>query len=71
MKKERNSVIASRKIEHGVVKVEDGLLAAFMLVLTFSIIFQVVCRYVLKVSSPWCEEAPAARSSTMATSAST
>lgn len=56
MKKERNSVIASRKIEHGVVKVEDGLLAAFMLVLTFSIIFQVVCRYVLKVSSPWCEE---------------
>ena len=29
MKKERNSVIASRKIEHGVVKVEDGLLAAF------------------------------------------
>ena len=47
MKKERNSVIASRKIEHGVVKVEDGLLAAFMLVLTFSIIFQVVC---------WCEE---------------
>ena len=56
MKKERNSVIASRKIEHGVVKVEDGLLAAFMLVLTFSIIFQVVCRYVPKVSSPWCEE---------------
>ena len=56
MKKERNSVIASRKIEHGIVKVEDGLLAAFMLVLTFSIIFQVVCRYVLKVSSPWCEE---------------
>ena len=56
MKKERNSVIASRKIEHGIVKAEDGLLAAFMLVLTFSIIFQVVCRYVLKVSSPWCEE---------------
>ena len=56
MKKENNSIVASRKIEHGVVKVEDGLLAIFMLVLVFAIVFQIVCRYLLKVGSPWCEE---------------
>lgn len=56
MKKERDSVITLRKIEHGFVKVEDAALAVFMLVLVFTIVYQIVCRYVLKIGSPWCEE---------------
>lgn len=56
MKEERSCVAACRKVEHGFIKVEDAALAAMMLVLVFSIIYQVVCRYVLEISSPWCEE---------------
>jgi TRAP-type C4-dicarboxylate transport system permease small subunit len=56
MEKEKGSVKTCRKIEHGFVKAEDVFLAVALLVLTASIIIQIVCRYVLKISSPWCEE---------------
>ncbi|MEG1875721.1 MAG: TRAP transporter small permease [Angelakisella sp.] len=54
--KEHNAVRAFSKAEHGIVAVERGFLFAAMIVLVFSIVIQVICRYVLKVSSPWCEE---------------
>ena len=56
MIKEKKSISMCRAFEHNLVKVEDMLLALFMLVLVFAIIYQIVCRYVLKVGSPWCEE---------------
>lgn len=56
MSKERGTVKTCRKIEHGFVKVEDGFLFLALIVLTASIIIQIVCRYLLKISSPWCEE---------------
>lgn len=45
-----------RTIEHGMVKIEDTVLFLELVILTASILIQIVCRYILKVSSPWCEE---------------
>lgn len=56
MKDEKGAVRTCRRIEHGFVKVEDWFLLLAMLVLTGSIVIQIVCRYVLKISAPWCEE---------------
>lgn len=56
MIKEKKSISTCRTIEHNLVKIEDLFLAVFMLVLVFAIIYQIVCRYVLKIGSPWCEE---------------
>jgi TRAP-type C4-dicarboxylate transport system, small permease component len=56
MSNEKGTVKTCRKIEHGFVKVEDGFLFLALIVLTASIVIQIVCRYILKISSPWCEE---------------
>lgn len=56
MSNEKGAVKTFRKIEHGFVKVEDGFLFLALIVLTASIVIQIVCRYLLKIPSPWCEE---------------
>ncbi|MDQ0151536.1 TRAP-type C4-dicarboxylate transport system permease small subunit [Moryella indoligenes] len=56
MTKEKNSIGTIRSLEHGLVKVEDTFLCVSLVVLTVSILIQIVGRYILKVSTPWCEE---------------
>lgn len=56
MNNEKGIVTTCRKVEHGFIKVEYAFLAIALIVLTGSIVIQIVCRYVLQVSSPWCEE---------------
>ena len=56
MNKNNNMTDGLRKAEHGLVKAERMLLFLCMIVLTASIMIQIVGRYVLKVGTPWCEE---------------
>lgn len=56
MNEKNNQTNGLRKVEQGLVKVERFMLFACMIVLTFSIMVQIVGRYVLKVGTPWCEE---------------
>ncbi|WP_411678223.1 TRAP transporter small permease [Caproicibacter sp.] len=52
----KSAVKTFRKIEHGIVAVENIFLVLSLVAMVGSIAIQVVCRYVLMISSPWCEE---------------
>lgn len=54
--KKSSAIKTCRKVEHGFVAVENVFLITALFVLVGSIVIQVVCRYLLKISSPWCEE---------------
>lgn len=55
--KEKNSMTGGlRQAEHGLVKAERFVLFLCMIVLTASIMIQIVGRYILKIGTPWCEE---------------
>ncbi|MDT3843841.1 MAG: TRAP transporter small permease [Bacillota bacterium] len=47
---------SARKFEHGITKLEDFFLFAALIVLTGSILIQIIGRYVLRIPTPWCEE---------------
>lgn len=53
---EKRPVKIFRKIEHGFVTAENLFLIIALITIVCSITIQVVCRYILKIPSPWCEE---------------